>query len=114
MMLDSWPPIPLLFAQEGGGNPFASTLTVMLPAVVAMYFLIIMPQQQERKKRLKMIAALKKNDRVLTSAGIYGVVVAVDPAQDRMVIRVDDEKGLKLAVTKSSVSQVLESDKEKG
>ena len=45
-----------------------------------------------------MIEALKKNDKVLTAGGIYGTVVSVDPARDRVVLRVDDDKGVKLTI----------------
>jgi preprotein translocase subunit YajC len=115
-MPEFWSLLAPLFAQDagaGGGNGLASLLTFMLPLFAGVYLLIILPQQQQEKKRRKMMAAIKKNDRVLTAAGIFGVVVAVDPAQDRLTIRVDDEKGVKLAITKSSVVQVLATDKEK-
>ena len=55
--------------------------------------MIIRPQQQQEQKRKAMIDALKKNDKVLTTAGIYGTVVSVDANQDRVVLRVDDERG---------------------
>jgi preprotein translocase subunit YajC len=111
-----WFALAPLFAQDAGsapGNGLTGMLTVMLPAFVALYFLVLLPQQRQERRRRKMIDSLKKNDRVLTVAGIYGVVVSVDSAQDRVVIRVDDEKGIKLTVTKSSVAQVLASDKDK-
>jgi len=113
MMPETWFSFAPLFAQDGGGGPgngLTGLLTVMLPAVVALYFLILMPQQQQEKKRRKMLAALKKNDRIVTASGIYGVIVGVDATQDRVQIRVDDEKGIKLAITKSSVAQVLATD----
>ncbi len=114
-MPESWFSIAPLFAQDGGGgsaNGLTGMFTIMLPAFVALYFLILLPQQRQEKQRRKMIAALKKNDRVVTAAGIYGVVVSVDPSQDRLVLRVDDEKGAKITITKSSVGQVLSSEKE--
>ena len=60
-----------------------------------------------------MIDALKKNDKVLTSAGIYATVVSVDNDHDRVVLRVDDEKGVKVSFSKSSVVRVLEATSEK-
>jgi preprotein translocase subunit YajC len=111
-----WFASALLFAQDAGsgaGNGLTGMFTVMLPAFVALYFLVLLPQQRQERRRRKMIDSLKKNDRVLTAAGIYGVVASVDSSQDRVVIRVDDEKGIKLTVTKSSVSQVLTTDQDK-
>lgn len=45
---------------------------------VVMYFFFIRPKQNEVKKQDEMRKALKKGDKVLTSAGIIGVVAHVD------------------------------------
>ncbi|MGO9924055.1 MAG: preprotein translocase subunit YajC [Isosphaeraceae bacterium] len=105
----------VLFAQgqDGGGSNVLSMFIYLLPIPFLFYFLIIRPQQQQEKTRRAMIDALKKNDKVLTSGGIYGTVVSVDANNDRVVLRVDDERGLRLTFTKSSVSRVLEASSEK-
>ena len=46
-----------------------------VPIFVIIYFLIIRPQQQRQKQLDKMLKALKKGDRVLTTGGIFGTVV---------------------------------------
>jgi preprotein translocase subunit YajC len=61
-----------------------------------------------------MIEALKPNDEVLTTAGIYGTVVRIDPEKERVVLRVADN--VRLTFARSSIAQVLstaEKDKEK-
>ena len=59
-----------------------------------------------------MIDALKPNDRVLTTAGIYGTVVNLDGKQNRITVRVAD--GVKLTMTRNSIVEVLgDPDKEK-
>ncbi len=105
----------VLFAQgqDGGGSNVLSMFIYLLPIPFLFYFLIIRPQQQQEKNRRSMIDALKKNDKVLTSGGIYGTVVSVDSNNDRVVLRVDDERGLRLTFTKSSVARVLEASAEK-
>jgi preprotein translocase subunit YajC len=102
-----------LFGQDGGSSSFLSMFIYLLPIPFLFYFLIIRPQQQQEKTRRAMIDALKKNDKVLTSGGIYGTVVSVDTNNDRVVLRVDDERGLRLTFTKSSVARVLEASPEK-
>jgi len=104
--------LPLLFAQDGANSTWLPYI-YLLPIPFLFYFMIIRPQQQQERKRRAMIDALKKNDKVLTSGGIYGTVISVDTTQDRVVLRIDDEKGVKLACTKSSVARVLESSWEK-
>jgi preprotein translocase subunit YajC len=114
-MVGSLGDVVVPFAQDagGGGGSFWSLAVVLLPMVVAFYFLFILPQQQQEKKRKSMVDSLKKNDKVLTVGGMYGTVVSVDAANDRVVLRVDDERGVRIAVTKASVARVLESAPEK-
>jgi preprotein translocase subunit YajC len=104
--------LPLLFAQEGANSSWLPYI-YLLPIPFLFYFMIIRPQQQQERKRRAMIDALKKNDKVLTAGGIYGTVVSVDNTQDRVVLRVDDEKGVKLAFTKASVNRVIEPTSDK-
>lgn len=46
------------------------------PIFAIWYFLVIRPQQQQRRKIQDMLANLKTGDRVVTTGGIYGTVVA--------------------------------------
>ena len=105
--------LPLVFAQDGPNAGIWQLLVYLLPMIAVVYFLMIMPQQQQEKKRRAMIDGLKKNDKVLTTGGIYGTVMSVDAKNDRVVLRVDDERGVKLAVTTASVGRVIESSSEK-
>lgn len=98
-----------LFAQEAGNSGGISGLLILLPIPFLFYFLIWMPQKQQEKKRQAMIEGLKKNDKVMTAAGMFGTIVSIDPAQDRLVLRIDDDKGVKVGMTRSSVARVLDS-----
>lgn len=42
--------------------------------MVMFYFLLIRPQQRQRKEQAARIAALTAGDKVVTSAGIHGIV----------------------------------------
>ena len=65
-----------------------SSLIPMVLIFLIMYFIVFMPEQKKKKQLKKMISELKKNDQVVTSAGIHGTVVMV---KDKTVIlRVDD------------------------
>jgi preprotein translocase subunit YajC len=101
--------VPLLFAQDAGSSSILSMVLIFLPILFVVYFLIILPQQQQDKKRRLMVENLKKNDKVLTTGGIYATVISIDGSHDRVVLRVDDERGVKMTFTKSSVARVLES-----
>jgi preprotein translocase subunit YajC len=41
---------------------------------VMFYFLLIRPQQRQRKELTARIASLQSGDRVVTTAGIHGIV----------------------------------------
>jgi len=113
-MIPLFADLPVVFAQDAGnGNIVPQFLIAAIPIALLFYFLILRPQQQQEQKHRSLIDALKKNDKVLTTGGIYGTVISVDANQDRIVLRVDDERGVKLAFTKASVARVLESTSEK-
>ena len=75
--------------------------------------MIFRPKQLEERKRQAMLDAMKQKDKVLTTGGIYGTVVSVDKEQDRVVIRVDDDKGVKFAFSRAYIVKVVESSPEK-
>lgn len=90
-----------------GGTPpsmFGSPIVLIALMGVMMYFLIFRPQSQQRKQQAKLIAALKSGDKVVTSSGIVGVVITVKDST--VSLRSADAK---MEVTKSSVTQILES-----
>ncbi|MBV8315778.1 MAG: preprotein translocase subunit YajC [Planctomycetaceae bacterium] len=107
--------IPLLFAENavGAQGPFQNTLITLLPIPLLFYLLIFRPRQLEERKRNAMLNAMKPKDKVLTAGGIYGTVVSVDKEQDRVVVRVDDDKGIKFAFGRAYIIKVVDSSPEK-
>ena len=71
------------------------------------YFLMIRPQRREQARRQAMLAEIKKNDRVITAGGIYGVVTNVHREANEVTIKVDEATNTKLRVTLSSIARVL-------
>lgn len=55
-------------------SPFGSPLVMMGLMIVMFYFLLIRPQQRQRKEQQARIAALQSGDKVVTAAGIHGIV----------------------------------------
>jgi preprotein translocase subunit YajC len=101
-----------LFAQQDGAG--AAMLPLYIVGFVVIFYLVMVrPQRQEQQKHRQMLAALKKNDKVVTSGGIYGTVTSVDTASERVVLRIDDEKGVKVTFTRSSVARVIEPSADK-
>ena len=103
----------ILFAQDGWSPMLRSILMIWLPIGFLFWFLFIRPQQQEKKQREAMLAALKKNDRVITAGGIYGVVTNVHREADEVTIKVDETANVKLRMTVASIVRVLTDESSK-
>ncbi len=63
-----------LLAQAAPGGGGLGMLFPLLIMVAMMYFLVIRPQSKQRKELANRIAALKKGDKVITTAGIHASV----------------------------------------
>jgi preprotein translocase subunit YajC len=88
-------------APPGGG--LGSFLVPMLLIVTIMYFLMIRPQKKRQQEQKKMMAGLKTGDRVVTNAGIHGLISNVKDST--VMLKVADN--VKIEVEKSAVTNVL-------
>ena len=73
----------------GQSNPLMQVVVPLLFFFVVMYFLIIRPQRAQQKRTQEMLEALRPGDKVTTSGGLIGTVVAVD--RDIVQLRVADK-----------------------
>ena len=97
-------------AAGGGGGDSSLMLVQFAPFIaiaVLFYFMLIRPQRREQARRLEMLSGVKKNDRVITAGGIYGVVTNVYREADEVTLKVDEATNTKLRVTLSSIARVL-------
>lgn len=94
--------------------PFFVQYLPLLAIAAAAYLLLFRPERERMRKQQDMLTALKKNDRVLTSSGIYGTVANVEREADRVTLKVDDAANVKITVTLSSIARVLEASADGG
>ena len=87
---------------QGGVGMFTALLPFLLVFVI-FYLLIVMPQRKRQKKHMTMVEQLKPGDRIITSGGMYGTVMGVQP--DRIELKV--AANVKIDITKSSVAVIL-------
>jgi preprotein translocase subunit YajC len=87
---------------QGGVGMFTALLPFLLVFVI-FYLLIVMPQRKKQKKHMTMVEQLKPGDRLITSGGIYGTVMGVQP--DRIELKV--AANVKIDITKSAVAVIL-------
>ena len=71
------------------------------------YFLLIMPQQRRQKKWQQMLNDLKNGDKVVTSGGLRGTIIAL--RDDYIQLRVPPDN-LRIEVTRASVASVAAPD----
>ncbi|MDZ7618266.1 MAG: preprotein translocase subunit YajC [Patescibacteria group bacterium] len=111
-MIDAFSQLAL-FAQDGpGGFGWMGMVTIWLPIGVVFYFLLIRPQRLEQHKRQAMLDAVKKNDRVVTIGGIYGVVANVQRESDEITLRVDEGNNTRIRVTMGAIARVMREEAE--
>ncbi len=98
----------LIFAWQQGGSSSGALLWLPLVLIFAIfYFLLIMPQQRRQKKWQVMLSNLKTGDRVITSGGLRGTIIAL--RDEFLHLRVPPDN-LRIEVSRSSVVSVATGD----
>ena len=101
----------VLLAQQSGDTPAApqsSLLISLLPLAfigVLFWFLMVRPMKRQEQERQALLGALKKNDKVVTSGGIIGIVGGIK--DDEVTLKVDESSNVRLRVTNASIVRVL-------
>ncbi|MBQ9238531.1 MAG: preprotein translocase subunit YajC [Treponema sp.] len=70
---------------------------------VVMYFLLFRPQSKEQKRREKLLASMKKGDKVITGSGIHGVISSVK--EQTVIVKVDENT--KIEFSRSAIATIV-------
>jgi preprotein translocase subunit YajC len=89
----------------GGGGSLVSTFIMFGAIFLIFYFMIIRPQQRRAKEREKMLSAVQKGDRVVTSGGLHGVIAGLD---DKTVL-LQVSENVKMKFERSAITTILSS-----
>lgn len=98
-----------LAVQASGGGLGIGMLLPIVFMFAIFYFLLIMPQQRRQKKWQGMLDQLKAGDKVTTSGGLRGTVMALK--DDSLHLRVPPNN-IVVEVTKASVVSVSTTEEE--
>jgi preprotein translocase subunit YajC len=90
--------IATILLQMGGTN--LTSFIPMILIVIVFYFFMIRPQMYKAKEQKKFVEALKKGDKVVTTAGIHGKITDLNDT----TIVLEVEGGTKIRFDKSAVS----------
>ncbi len=85
-------------AKKSGGS-FVVTLLFMGAIGAAMYFLMIRPQRRRLKESQELQRAIGEGDEVITNAGIFGFVNAIDGD----VVWLEIAEGTEIRVSRASL-----------
>src|SRR5262249_38695042 len=96
----------LLWADDAAQPSLLNPMTIMLGLFFLFFFIVLLPaQRRQERERLAMLAAVEKNDRVLTTGGIYGTIVSISDKEDELLVKVDDN--VKLRMSRGSIARNL-------
>lgn len=70
---------------------------------IIMYFMLFRPQKKRQQQQQQLIAALKTGDKVVTNAGIHGLIANVK--ETTVMLKVADN--VKIELEKSAIANVL-------
>jgi len=88
----------------GGGSQLLPTLVMFGAMFAIFYFLMIRPQQKQRQDRDRMLAAVKRGDKVVTTSGMFGTVTNL--TDKTVTLRVADQ--VKLEFERAAIGRVVE------
>jgi len=93
----------ILLQGATGGSPYFS-LFFMVGMIAVMYFFMIRPQAKRAKEQKKFASSISAGEKVITSAGIHGVINRVN---EDGTLQLEIGRGTFITVERSSVSMEL-------
>lgn len=96
-----------LIAFQSGSTPGWLGIAPLIFIFAIFYLILILPQQRRQKKWQAMLGQLKTGDKVTTSGGIRGTIVALK--DDSVHLRVPPDN-LRLEVSRGSIASVITPD----
>jgi preprotein translocase subunit YajC len=100
----AWAMAPSPAGGGGSGSQLMPTLIMFGAMFAIFYFLMIRPQQKQRQDRDRMLAAIKRGDKVVTTSGMFGTVTNL--TDKTVTLRVADQ--VKLEFERASIGRIVE------
>ena len=80
MTVTAIPGMGLVLAMSAPADGNINPLVQLVPFALVLgifYFIILLPMRRKQKKVQEFLAALKVNDRIVTTSGIYGTITKI-------------------------------------
>jgi preprotein translocase subunit YajC len=88
-------------------HPLLQFVPLILIFLVFIFLIVLPARRRERQQREQLFKSLKKNDEVLTSGGIIGIVANIKDQEDEVTLKVDESSNVRIRVLKSSIIRIL-------
>jgi preprotein translocase subunit YajC len=114
--MSSWFVLLADAADSGQAQSGPPSIVQFVPFLIigAMLLMFMRSGSRQRKELQNALANLKKNDKVVTTGGIIGVVTAIKENEDEVTLRVDDTSNTRIRVLKSSIARITSGDQTVG
>ena len=89
---------------QTGSSPGWLGIAPLIFIFAIFYFVLIMPQQRRQKKWQAMLGEIKTGDKVTTTGGLRGTIVALK--DDSVHLRVPPDN-LRIEVSRASIASVI-------
>jgi len=95
-----------IYADAATATQAGSAFGGLMPLIIIFvffYLFLIRPQQKQRKEHEKMLNNLKKDDKIITSGGLYATVISVNA--DVVEAKISDN--VRVKIVKSTIVNVV-------
>jgi preprotein translocase subunit YajC len=87
----------------GASGPGFGGFVPFILIFIIMYFVLFRPQMRRQKEQQRLVTTLKTGDRVVTNAGIHGLISNVK--ETTVIVKVADN--VKIEMEKSAITNVV-------
>ncbi|HZR78989.1 MAG TPA: preprotein translocase subunit YajC [Chthoniobacterales bacterium] len=105
LLAQAQPAAPAAPGASGAGG-FLNLLPIWFFIIVIMYFVLIRPQKKRQQEQQRLVSSLKTGDKVVTNAGIHGLIANVK--ETTVMLKIADN--VKIEVEKSAVTNVVKTE----
>jgi preprotein translocase subunit YajC len=88
---------------QPGGNALIQMIMIVGMIMIFFFFFVRGPAKKREQEQQALLGDLKKNDEVLTSAGIIGLVANISETQDEVTLKLDESSNTRIRVLKSTI-----------
>ena len=93
-----------IYLTAASGGSWGIMIIYLVFMIGFMFLVTYLPQRREKKKHDEMMATLTPGDSVLTTSGMYGVVV--DITEDMVIVEFGGNKNCRIPMQKAVIVSI--------